>query len=372
MNNDKLVCKPPKILLITAAYGVGHDMSMQGIKDALADRGVPYEVMNAVEDGDRIDKVSSWFWGVMMRHAHFLWALFYPYPITSGRPIRIGYRVLYRDKYAKTLARINPDIIIANHYIGALAGCLYKEDKPELKIYTIITDYVAHPLWTWQGVDAYFVGLEQTKQQVLKYDVPPEIVHVTGIPIRKQFWQVTDKIVARNKLTIPLSAYVVLLAAGSANSVELKPVLKQIKQHNLFVIILSGKEDKAEEKYQKILKDLGMTGLVFPFIQDVASVLAATDVFVSKAGGITSAECLAYGVPCIFMRNMPGQEHGNAKLLARLGVAINAKRAEAASHSVTVLSNDASKRHKMAEKALTLGKPQAAVTIIEKILKYSI
>jgi processive 1,2-diacylglycerol beta-glucosyltransferase len=43
---------------------------------------------------------------------------------------------------------------------------------------------------------------------------------------------------------------------------------------------------------------------------------------VTKAGGITTTECLAAGVPMALLRPVPGQEMANARALQREGAAV--------------------------------------------------
>ena len=57
------------------------------------------------------------------------------------------------------------------------------------------------------------------------------------------------------------------------------------------------------------------------WVDDMPSLLHAADVVVHNAGGLTSMEALASGVPLISYRCLPGHGVANAAALERLGLA---------------------------------------------------
>jgi UDP-N-acetylglucosamine:LPS N-acetylglucosamine transferase len=61
---------------------------------------------------------------------------------------------------------------------------------------------------------------------------------------------------------------------------------------------------------------------VFGFVDHVRPLMAAADILVTKAGGLTLAEALAAELPVICFGSLPGQEARNERFAAMAGVAL--------------------------------------------------
>ena len=51
------------------------------------------------------------------------------------------------------------------------------------------------------------------------------------------------------------------------------------------------------------------------FVDNINEFMNASDVLISKAGGLTSAEAMAMGIPMIIVDPIPGQESRNAEMI---------------------------------------------------------
>jgi processive 1,2-diacylglycerol beta-glucosyltransferase len=61
---------------------------------------------------------------------------------------------------------------------------------------------------------------------------------------------------------------------------------------------------------------------VFGFVDQVRAMMAAADILVTKAGGLTLAEALAAELPVICFGSLPGQEARNERFAAMAGVGL--------------------------------------------------
>lgn len=355
---------------MTAEYGAGHDIAMQGIRDALDDRHIPYELFDTVRQGNLVDKKTAKFYEFVMRKSHLLWSLTYPNAITASEPVKKIYQQLYKEKFAKELEAINPDIIIGNHYINVVVASLYKKQHPNVKIYITITEFSTHRMWVWPGVNTYFVGADDAKHDIDTRH-PGENVVVSGIPLRRVFWRLPTKNQAREKLGLPANKTILLFAAGAYNSVPVKPLLESIKEHkNVYAIILAGKKQAAFNMYASFLRQTGMEGKVYGFTDQVPYLMAASDVFISKSGAMSVGEALAAGLPAIYVNNLPGDEEVAARYVSKRGAAINAGTVKKAILALQEVLEDHAKLESMHAQALTLGKPNASIEIVDQILAH--
>ena len=61
------------------------------------------------------------------------------------------------------------------------------------------------------------------------------------------------------------------------------------------------------------------------YVRDVRRLMAAADLVVSKAGGMTLAEAMAAEVPLLCYGSLPGQERRNERFASRAGLALVAR-----------------------------------------------
>jgi len=90
------------------------------------------------------------------------------------------------------------------------------------------------------------------------------------------------------------------------------------------VIALAGKNKKLLRTLDKLAEKF--PGKLFPmgFTRTIERVMAASDLAISKPGGLTTSECLAMGLPMVVISPIPGQEERNADYLLENGAALKA------------------------------------------------
>src|SRR3989441_7363303 len=91
--------------------------------------------------------------------------------------------------------------------------------------------------------------------------------------------------------------------------------------------------------------------------------MAAADLMVGKAGGLTTSEALARGLPMALIEPIPGQEERNADHLLEAGAALPWNNLSAAAWKIAALLDDSSKSARMRDAARSLGPPLAAPAI---------
>jgi len=97
--------------------------------------------------------------------------------------------------------------------------------------------------------------------------------------------------------------------------------------------------------------------------------MAASDIAVTKPGGLTSSECLAMGLPMIVISPIPGQEERNADYLLENGAALKAHDAAVLEFKLRGLLGTPSKMCEMRNAALKFGRPHAAAEILKIVLE---
>lgn len=217
---------------------------------------------------------------------------------------------------------------------------------------------------------ARFVDRAYTAYAEAETHFPKPAVKRTGLAIRQGFDQ--------QPYTYDHEQVRVLVLGGSQGAKTLNeavPTALAACTARLNVVHQSGKgQDQAvREAYRR----LGVTFPVevLPFINDMPAALGAADLVIGRSGAGALAELCAVGRPSILIPYpFASGDHQfyNARALVRGGAAVCVVNAEATAdrlqHELEALLQDPELLPKMAERALSFGKPDAARKVAEDLL----
>src|SRR5438105_1509025 len=102
----------------------------------------------------------------------------------------------------------------------------------------------------------------------------------------------------------------------------------------------------------------------------IERVMAAADIAITKPGGLTTSECLAMGLPMIVVSPIPGQEERNADFLLESAVALKAIDPVTLEYKVRQLLEDRQRLADMRARMRSLGRPQAAVSVLKTVSEH--
>jgi processive 1,2-diacylglycerol beta-glucosyltransferase len=104
------------------------------------------------------------------------------------------------------------------------------------------------------------------------------------------------------------------------------------------------------------------------FIDYVDDLVAASDMVISKAGGLIVSETLARGTPMLLIDPIPGQEEWNADYVVSAGAGIQLRMAESVPDTVRQLLKHPGRLAVLRASAQEAGRPRAALDIAEHVL----
>jgi processive 1,2-diacylglycerol beta-glucosyltransferase len=96
--------------------------------------------------------------------------------------------------------------------------------------------------------------------------------------------------------------------------------------------------------------------------------MAASDLLLGKAGGLTTSEALARGLAFVIVNPIPGQEERNSDHLLEEGVAIRCNNPPALAYKIDRLLDDPARLASMRAHALRLARPRAAFDVASRLL----
>jgi processive 1,2-diacylglycerol beta-glucosyltransferase len=155
--------------------------------------------------------------------------------------------------------------------------------------------------------------------------------------------------------------------AGLGDSFKLAECLLNLEGESQ-IVALTGRNEKQLKKLKSLAVRYPGRLLPIGFINTIERVMAASDLAISKPGGLTSSECLAMGLPMVIVSPIPGQEDRNADYLLEQGVALKACDINAVAWRVNLLFNEPGRLKTMQENARLIGRPDSARKVLDTVL----
>jgi processive 1,2-diacylglycerol beta-glucosyltransferase len=106
---------------------------------------------------------------------------------------------------------------------------------------------------------------------------------------------------------------------------------------------------------------------VFGFIDDIFDYMHASDVLLTKPGGLTTSEALAAELPMVIAQPLPGQEERNTRYLVERRAAISAGSTGEIVDAVGRLVDSPVERARLRKRADSVRRPGAAHAVAERV-----
>ncbi|SHF41129.1 processive 1,2-diacylglycerol beta-glucosyltransferase [Caldanaerobius fijiensis DSM 17918] len=272
----------------------------------------------------------------------------------------------------RVLKHFKPDFILCTHPFTYYAIYHFKKElvKNGVTIASIITDYDIHGYWIDDCVDIYFVASDDIKQKIADNGVRPDNIYVTGIPVDPSFSKRPDKYKTRIKLGLDVERPVVLIMGGGLGLGNIESIAQEISKvrRNYQVIIIAGSNEELKNKAMAIARESLTPMHVTGFVNNINEYMAASDLIVTKAGGLTISEALAMELPIIINTALPGQEMYNLDFLLKKQAAIKANGAKDIIAAIDQLLTNAELYETIKENCRKISKPNSAIDVAKIIL----
>ena len=149
-------------------------------------------------------------------------------------------------------------------------------------------------------------------------------------------------------LGLDSSAPVILISAGGYGIGPVEQLVNDLLalQRPWQIVAIAGKAEKVRKRLEELSRDAGKLPsgahrlVPVGFTTDMDKYMAAADLLVGKAGGLTTSEALARHLPMALIEPIPGQEERNADHLLEAGAAIRCNNLPAAAWKIAGLLDD--------------------------------
>jgi processive 1,2-diacylglycerol beta-glucosyltransferase len=364
-----------RVLILTASYGSGHNEAARCLAAALTAQGAEPIVLDHFRTCAHplFDRLSRAAYVALLRRAPAVWGLAYYLGdrMASDSWMTFGASRLGAATLGRVLDGLAPDAVLTVHATPAVAIATLAEEGRRLPPHvTVVTDFVAHSQWIAPGIDHYCVAADEVGHEFVARGIPRERITVSGVTVRSEFAVAIDGADARRALGLADDAPVVLAMAGSWGGLgRLPDVARALLAAGRPVqgLLVAGRDERLRGALERLT--LGSRLRAVGYVADMRRAMAAADLIVTKAGGMTLAEAMAAETPLLLYGSLPGQERRNERFASRAGVALVARDRRQLARLVEHALGDAGLLESLRERIRACRRPDAARTIAELTLR---
>lgn len=361
-----------RVLLLYSPDHSGHRMAATALEEAFRSRHPHVQVrgMNLVKyTNPLLGAAATRTYLGLIQNNPSVWRRLYDNRFFKEKTEKLR-DVIYLSGY-RHLRRImdeeEPDVVVCTQAFPCIIVDKYKHlTGRQLRLVAVVTDFFANLYWMLPGVDLFCVAAEEAKADFVRMGGAPGCIEVTGIPIRPEFGEVAARLGSPQKVSEPT----VLVMGGVRGLGPIQEVVERLcaLRPDVRVVAVAGRNKRLLKTLESVRGRHPDRFTVLTYVDNVHELMSQADLLISKAGGITTSEALAVGLPMVLVSPIPGHEMRNAKLLSEKGVAVLANGAEDAGRIASRLLGQPTELNRMKERMSSLSRPDSSFRIVEKIV----
>ena len=349
-----------RILILSCNTGGGHNSAAKAIKEAFDAKGHICDIMDVLSfGGQKASDLVCDAYIEMVKKTPKLFGEMYKLGTKVGQfnqetdkfrsPVYYVNKI-YADALEDFIKKNEYDAVVCVHIFAAEAMTnLKKHARVSIPFYFVATDYYCSPMLEETLPDKIFAAHKDSLFTYLNRGIKPELLLPTGIPVSKRFLTKKDKSQVRAELGLNDSDQVFLLMSGSMGFGDLIDTTRYIFDHgnpDTRVIAITGHNEKLYENLQSEFKGENRLILI-GFTDQVSDYMDASDVLLTKPGGLSSTEALAKGIAIIHTAPIPGCESENVQFFTEHHLSLCAHEASDAGRLAVDLMNDSFMREQI-------------------------
>ncbi len=309
-------------LILSCGTGGGHNSAGKAISEELKARNHHAVMINPyILCGHRLaEKIDSLYINTASLAPKAFGAVYQAGELYRKMPFRSP--VYYANSrmaeiMAEYLAEHHFDIVIMPHLFPAeiLTNMKHQGRKVPATMF-VATDYCCIPFTEETDCDAYVIPGADLEFDFSDKGIPTERIYVCGIPVQSCFGQGKSKWEARASLGLAPEGKYILIAGGSMGAGKIEKfcgmLLKQTDMNREAKVRLIAVCGSNQELYGELRQRYEGRMTIVGHTDRMAEYLAASDLYLTKPGGLSSTEAAVMGVPLMHMPAIPGCETHNA------------------------------------------------------------
>lgn len=319
--------REPRVLILTADIGEGHDLPARMIKAELEAESpeATVEIANGLEAMGRLHAaVIRGGSHIVFRWAHWMFDFQY-WLVAKFAPTRwLAHQLMYvfgSRGLLELIARHEPDVIVSTYPgVTAVLGMLRENRRLPIPVQSAITDLAGLRYWVHPGVDLHFVTHPESIEEVERLAGPGSVEWMRP-PIAPEFLMPRTRSDARAALDLPPHARVVLVSGGGWGIGDLEGAIRTaLADGDTLVACITGRNEAARERLEQRFGDSEQVRVI-GFTDQMSDWMAAADAMVHATAGLTVLEAHIRGCPVVSYGFNAGHLRANNAAFERFGLA---------------------------------------------------
>lgn len=363
----------PRILIVTAAFGEGHNSAARNLAAALNAAGAITQVSDPCLLGvPQITSVVNSGYRYVTTHFPNLWAKIYRSTDNCDfNKQRSPVMRWVENALGKLVDDFKPDAVVSTYPLYPYFMTRISEARGKnTPVFIVVTDSIEiNAAWLRAQCRHWLVTDSATRDAMIAKNIPAEKIIDTGFPVHPVFSTLTpipatDACKPFRILYFP-TAQLAFLRRHARALLDTSP--------DVHLTIILGKNVRPLYTRAREIKDAypGRVRII-GWTRKVPQLLNSHHLVIGKAGGATVHEAIAARCPMLIHHLVPGQEEGNLSLLETIGAGHLAENPASLSKSLTDLLADHAtgwrdKKNALARHGRNAGAITAARFILEEI-----
>jgi processive 1,2-diacylglycerol beta-glucosyltransferase len=311
---------PPRILIVTAAFGEGHNSAARNLGLALAADGAVTQVSDPCLLGTpRLTAVVNSAYRYVTTNFPQLWARIY---YSTDKCDLSKQRSLPMRRVESALAGLirefKPHAVVSTYPLYPyFTTRILEASGAKIPVFTVVTDSIEiNAAWLRARCERWLVTDPFTREAMIRKGLPGEKIVDTGFPVNPAFSELAplDPTAACDPFHVLYfpTAKLPFVRRHSRALLDASPAVRLTIILGRNVRLLYSRAREIQKAYPGRVRLIGWTRRVPQFLNNHHLV-------VGKAGGATVHEAIAARCPMLIHHLVPGQEEGNLRLLEMIG-----------------------------------------------------
>lgn len=315
-------------LILSCGTGGGHDSAAKAILEELYARGHRAIMLNpyTLRSQELAQKINSTYISMVQNTPRLFGAVYTAGQLYRKLPCRSP---VYHVNHLMTpimkayLSAHAYDIIIMTHlYPAEILTNMKNRDMKIPKTVFVSTDYVCIPFTEETACDAYVIPAQDLASDYVGRGIPEDKLHPFGIPTNSAFSTSLSKEEARRRLRLDPHRKYILTAGGSMGGGSIRETMEALMAgvsqcQDVSLIVVCGNN---KELYHTLTDQRPKNTVIVGYTEQMADYMRASDLFVTKPGGLSSTEAAVCGIPILHTAAIPGCESYNAEYFRTHGM----------------------------------------------------
>lgn len=314
-------CNNKKVLVLSCGTGGGHNSAAMAIKESLISKGVEADFIEYLDiinptiknSVNNLYIKSTGGNGSVFKTVYHLGKL---YQKTNLKSPVYGLNSLNKNKLYRYIKNSGYSYVVTTHLFAAQALSAIKKIYP-IRFMQIATDYVCIPFWNETNPDFFVIPNKDLIKNFSNSKINKEKLLPLGIPVKSDFSMPYKKSYYKEKLGLKKNVKYVLILTGSmgfGNVIEMVDNLQKAIKKVCFIVSCGNNN----ELYEKLKEKFANKSNIIPleFKTNLSEYMKASEIILTKPGGLTTTEIATLRKPFIHTMPIPGCENYNANFFA--------------------------------------------------------